>query len=237
MNNPDFKLNSGLYRKEGLDESQYIDTERRRYQTFLRLGYMHIKDEEWNLLFTMQHYGVGTRLLDWSESFSVALFFAFKNKPKDKDAVVWILDPLKLNQISVNRSLYYTPKNTYANYIKQLKDPVKKMAFYNSRAMYPMRNSDRIVAQQGMFTLQGIAGMPLEEEHEGRLIQDGVLKKLIISKNLHSDVESFLKQSGISPFTMFPDLGGLAEHINNAGYSDRKSINIVIEKNNESEQY
>ncbi|MCB5383968.1 FRG domain-containing protein [Blautia glucerasea] len=46
----------------------------------------------------MQHYGLPTRLLDWSESPLVALYFALSEKKDDIDAAVWIMNPMKLNK-------------------------------------------------------------------------------------------------------------------------------------------
>ncbi|MGA9698130.1 MAG: FRG domain-containing protein, partial [Acinetobacter sp.] len=42
-------------------------------------------------MFLMQHYGVPTRLLDWSESPLVALYFAVQGH-KEEDGALWILD-------------------------------------------------------------------------------------------------------------------------------------------------
>ncbi|WP_350340486.1 FRG domain-containing protein [Paenibacillus hexagrammi] len=50
----------------------------------------------------MQHYGVPTRLLDWSREALVALLFALgvptSDIEKTSDKVVWVLDPVTLNK-------------------------------------------------------------------------------------------------------------------------------------------
>lgn len=47
----------------------------------------------------MQHYGVPTRLLDWSISPLIALFFAVNHHPADTDAAIFMLNPWKWNSI------------------------------------------------------------------------------------------------------------------------------------------
>ncbi|KZR57167.1 FRG domain-containing protein [Pseudobacillus badius] len=210
----DFKLNSGLYRNKIDDAKSYLATERSYYSYFQRMGYAHHQEDDWNLLFIMQHHGVLTRLLDWSESFSVALFFAYENWNFKQDCAVWILDPLRLNEKVLNEKKFYIPAEKY----QDLMD-IDKPGFHdNSLALFPMRNNARIISQQGMFTLQGKLGVPLEEEFEGALIDNGILKKVKITPNLKKDVERFLKTTGTSSFSMFPDLDGLAKYINKLGY-------------------
>jgi hypothetical protein len=49
--------------------------------------------DHWERYFLMQHYGVPTRLLDWTDGALVALYFAVKQIRIPEDAVVYILDP------------------------------------------------------------------------------------------------------------------------------------------------
>lgn len=208
----EFKLVSGLYRGQFEDPINYIATEKAYYNFFKRDGFLLHGETDWNLLFIMQHHGVKTRLLDWSESFSTALFFAYSTWEFKEECVVWILNPLKLNKRSLGVEKYYTFDENYEDLI----DVINPGFNDKSLALYPVRNSTRIVSQLGMFTLQGKEGIPLEEEE--RLEDDGVLKKILIKPELKKDIENFLKISGVNDHTMFPDLDGLAKHINKLKY-------------------
>ncbi|MDQ7860594.1 hypothetical protein RCO48_04515 [Peribacillus frigoritolerans] len=106
----------------------------------------------------------------------------------------------------------------------RIKD-VEKPGFHNNTlAMYPMRNSSRIISQQGMFTLQGKSGLSLDEEHNGDLIKEGILKRIDLSPKLRTDIENYLKLCGVSAYTLFPDLDGLAKHINSTGYFRAREV-------------
>jgi hypothetical protein len=56
--------------------------------------------ESFDWLMLMQHYGVPTRLLDWTENPMTALYFALsgRDKHKGKDAAFWLLKPTVLNK-------------------------------------------------------------------------------------------------------------------------------------------
>ncbi|WP_342625575.1 FRG domain-containing protein [Bacillus subtilis] len=206
-----YKLHSGLYRMgPSTPDFDHIATELTYYNLFKRMGYIHHKTEGWDLLFLMQHHGVKTRLLDWSESFAVALYFANLDWSHINPCSIWMLKPLKLNKETLGEEKYYIPENSYED-IVNINEP--KLSD-NSLALYPMRNSTRIVAQHGMFTIQGKSGLPLEEELADR---PDILKKINISSKLKKDVKKFLNISGVSQFTLFPDLDGLARYVNGQG--------------------
>ncbi|WP_411705160.1 FRG domain-containing protein [Edaphovirga cremea] len=57
--------------------------------------------ESFDWMFLMQHYGLPTRLLDWSESPLVGLYFAVENTHRyGEDGALWIINPMKLNLLS-----------------------------------------------------------------------------------------------------------------------------------------
>ena len=52
-------------------------------------------DWEWDSFFLMQHHGVPTRLLDWSDGALIALHFAVRDKPipPKTGSIIYVLDP------------------------------------------------------------------------------------------------------------------------------------------------
>ena len=47
---------------------------------------------EWSLVFGMQHHGIATRLLDWTESFACAVYFAQLDRDPAEDAAIFVAD-------------------------------------------------------------------------------------------------------------------------------------------------
>ena len=88
------------------------------YQQFQlrQASYREVYKFTFDWLCLMQHYRLPTRLLDWSESILVALYFAVKDdseETKCKDAKLFALSSLRLNK-AVNESLesvVYTPND------------------------------------------------------------------------------------------------------------------------------
>jgi hypothetical protein len=84
----------------------------------------------------------------------------------------------------------------------------------NSVAIYPIKNTQRINAQHGFFTIQGNLLQPLDEEFNGNLINEEILSSIDLSIDLKEEINKFLSQNGINYFSIYPDLEGLSKHLN-----------------------
>ncbi|MEA2017359.1 MAG: FRG domain-containing protein [Campylobacterota bacterium] len=165
-------------------------------------------------MFLMQHYGIPTRLLDWSESPLVALYFALKNINNTNDAVVWSLKPTELNKIAhINNPSedFFIPSCDDMDVLKYSIDTMKLdtgNTGYLPIAVIASRNNVRIQAQQGVFTIHYKGNEPIEELSNGEHVI-----KYIIKKEHIKTISKQLSILGINKFQLFPELASIKDVI------------------------
>ncbi len=162
-------------------------------------------------LFLMQHYGVPTRLLDWSESPLVGLYFAVESL--SDDGALWLLRPSELN------------KNAHINnrdedgYIPSFEDEelqsysVESLAQNRRIQLLPVatiatRNNPRIQAQLGVFTIHHHENTPIEAVGDSSHVI-----KYVIPKSAKELISRQLRLLGYSRFQLFPELASVGEII------------------------
>ncbi len=206
----DYALNSGLFRLRLPDMDSYIRLEQQFYHYYQNLGWLlHENAEGWQLLYSMQHHGAKTRLLDWTESFAAAVYFATRNW-RQGPACIWMLDPVALNYRSLGKREVLIPTRERLPY----PESYAAGGSQQSIAVYPLKNTVRISAQHGIFTIQGNSPAALDKEFGGALVDEGCLRAIALTEDVRDDAQKFLRLNGINHFSLFPDLDGLAQYLN-----------------------
>jgi hypothetical protein len=171
--------------------------------------------DDWDILAYMRHHTIPTRLIDWTETLGVALYFATLKIHENTPPCIWLLNPYKLNELTWEARDLISPRfllNPYKNenwsYSDFLEDP-KVFNIKNPVAIYPPQKSDRMLAQRGWFTFHGTNVTPINEIPK---LKD-CYRKIIIPKHLVVPIGEFLFKAGINDYTMFPDLDGLAQYL------------------------
>lgn len=180
------------------------------------------KEDDLAWLILMQHYGVPTRLLDWTESILIALYFAVKDFPKD-DGEIWTLYPLALNKESSGNWGMPILRNSFLQYLANEVNFIegKKIEFAKKfgltsipkypMAFYPTLNFIRMVVQSSVFTIHPV---PKNGNHIEDILEDEkYLFRYVIPAQYKKNLFQNLYSLNIINYKLFPDLDHLAQDI------------------------
>lgn len=151
----------------------------------------------------MQHFGLPTRLLDWTASPLTALFFALETGTGD--AAVWGLVPSNLNELS-NSGLAEIFTLSGPEALPLLRAGLEKEPRVEQVIAVMGQDVDlRMTLQQAAFTLHGTE-FPLNDRSDA----NNYLAKFVIPRGARDKLKEELWFLGIRRSCLFPDLANLA---------------------------
>jgi hypothetical protein len=181
--------------KKGLEinkEKELISEIKRRGDRITQNGQL----DDWNLLVYVQHFGLMTRLLDWTTNPLVALWFACQDIKGKDDAYVFVLNQTDENMLNIQEEPSpFTTKET--------------------KIFRPNLNNNRVIAQNGWFTAHAYnetknCFQPLEEEEN---FKDKV-SLFVIPTNQKEVMLQKLNILGINYETIYPGIEGTCKYLN-----------------------
>lgn len=144
----------------------------------------HIPENDWEWLALAQHFGLATRLLDWTENPLIAAYFATYKPTIEGDRVIYVLDRNKFKYADLGVSPF----------------EIQEVVLYS-----PKHISPRISSQSGVFTAHS---------SPSQVLGDDRLEKWLIKDDCVIELRTTLLSYGINEAFIFPDLDGLARYLN-----------------------
>lgn len=163
-------------------------------------------NDELGWLQVARHFGLPTRLLDWTESPLISLYFACEND--ERDGAVFVLNPVDLNRLSYHDRPRILDARADAEIIQKYFHLDGRLNRRGPRtvAVNPVWNSERLMLQKGVFTLHGSRDFELPADTPS-------LAAVPIYREAKAALRSELARVGIDEMTIFPELEHACTHL------------------------
>ena len=189
-------------------------------------GYIDVQDDDFLLLCYAQHFGVPTRLLDFSTNPLVALYFACKDL-KSKDGAVWVLNSNQYNKEVLRIARIHNNESITIELMQEmLVKSVSESSFPKQILQFPIAVEpyyidQRMSSQGSRFLLWGDTPVQLERMlcfgdyiNNACSNQDAFVKRIRIPHNKKASFLDDMDMLGINEKSMFPGLDGVGKYIN-----------------------
>jgi hypothetical protein len=169
------------------------------------------------ILALAQHYGVPTRLLDWSrQSRNAAYFAALEPSKKADDLAVWALDSSLLRDHGTHFAkaacrLATAPRSSNANLHAQA-GLFTYCQWYEDPKLEPLDEVVSFAVGVLMRVSKTKGNAPI------------VLRKMVLSRERARDLMRLLHIDGVSAMTMFPGFAGVARHVQELAWCGRSVL-------------
>jgi FRG domain-containing protein len=172
-------------------------------------------------LAVMQHYGVPTRLLDFTESPYVALYFALEayQPHLKKDFAVFALDYTAIMEISISHirdkdsDFKETRETVHPQQDKIFDNVVDRFAYDIAWVTEPKKHNKRLDRQGGCFLTSGNRSLRIADVLEMSAYKSAQISKYCIESGLYAQIFALLRKMNLTSKGLYGDLDGLARAV------------------------
>jgi hypothetical protein len=217
-----FRLNTSLNRTCGANSRELEPSILRYFTKYASIEDPTLNESIWKQMIVGQHYGLPTRLMDWTRSPLVALHFAVNegnlSKMDRRDCAVWRMSVDDMNKTlpeRYKRKLEEIKTSTFS--VDTLTELAGSLSRYDEDmgdetmvTLEPPSISQRIINQYSFFSVIPSGIKDIESFFDSHT---SLTVKYVIAKEIRWDIRDLLDQMNINERIIYPGLDGLSKWI------------------------